>query len=160
MRFWKKLSVTKKISLADQILKLDLPTVNKIFSEAQMKRTFEGILERVPDDKISSFSSDQEVATWRKIGLEAIARNEVGVILLSGGQGTRLGSDKPKALFDLGLPSRKSLLQIQAEKIKKLESLAGGVIPWYIMTSESTDSQMREALEKSKYFGLNHVCTE
>ena len=120
-----------------------------------MKMTFEGILERFPDEKISSFSSDQEVETWRKIGLEAIARNEVGVVLLSGGQGTRLGSTQPKALFDLGLPSRKSLLQIQAEKIKKLESLAGGVISWYIMTSESTDKQMREALEKSKYFGLD-----
>ena len=139
--------------LADQILNIDLPTVNKTFSEAQMKMAFEGTLERFPDEKISSNSSDME--TWGKIGLEAIARNEVGVILLSGGQGTRLGSDKPKALFDLGLPSRKSLLQIQAEKIKKLESLAGGVIPWYIMTSKSTDHQMREALEKSKYFGLN-----
>ena len=154
MRFWKKLSVTQQISLGNQILNLDLPAVSKTFSEAQMKMTFEGTLERFPDEKISSFSSDQEVETWRKVGLEAIARNEVGVVLLSGGQGTRLGSTQPKALFDLGLPSRKSLLQIQAEKIKKLESLAGGAISWYIMTSESTDKQMREALEKSKYFGL------
>ena len=155
MRFWKELSDSEQISLADQILNLDLPTVNRTFSEAQMKTTFEGTLERFPDEKISSFSSDLGMDTWRKIGLEAIARNEVGVVLLSGGQGTRLGSTQPKALFDLGLPSRKSLLQIQAEKIKKLESLAGGVIPWYIMTSESTDKQMREALEKSKYFGLD-----
>ena len=153
LRFWKELSDSEQISLADQILNLDLPTVNKTFSEAQMKMKFEGILERFPDEKISSFSSDGD--TWRKVGMEAIARNEVGVVLLSGGQGTRLGSDKPKALFDLGLPSRKSLLQIQAEKIKKLESLAGGVIPWYIMTSESTDHQIQEALGKSKYFGLD-----
>ena len=141
--------------LADQILNIDLPTVNKTFSEAQTKMTFEGSLERFPDEKISSYSSDMEGETWRKIGLEAIASNEVAVVLLSGGQGTRLGSDQPKALFDIGLPSRKSLLQIQAEKIKKLESLAGGVIPWYIMTSESTDQLMREALEKSKYFSLD-----
>ena len=155
MRFWKKLSVTKQLSLCNQILSLDLHAINKTFREAQTKRTFEGTLERFPDEKISSSSSDMERETWKKIGLEAIASNEVAVVLLSGGQGTRLGSDKPKALFDIGMPSRKSLLQIQAEKIKKLESLAGGVIPWYIMTSKSTDYQMREALGKSKYFGLD-----
>jgi len=156
LRFWKELSPSQQLSLADQIIELDMPSINKIFKEAQISKHFEGNLERLSSDMISSsYSSEGDLDNWKKIGMEAIARNEVCVVLLSGGQGTRLGSDKPKALFDIGLPSKKSLLQIQAEKIKKLESLADGVIPWYIMTSESTDANIKETLDASKSFGLD-----
>jgi len=77
------------------------------------------------------------------------------VILLAGGQGTRLGSDKPKALFDVGLPSKKSLLQIQAERIRKMEDLSGGKIVWYVMASQATVDDITDAFETHNYFGFD-----
>lgn len=100
--------------------------------------------------------SAAELAQWRQVGLNAVARNEVAVVLLAGGQGTRLGLLAPKGCFDVALPSHRSLFQIQAEKIRRVEQLALALatVQWYIMTLGATREATERFFAEHKYFGL------
>ena len=121
-------------------------------------------LEPLPEVATASIldSNPADIQTWYDAGLKQVAESNVAVVLMAGGQGTRLGSSAPKGCFDIGLLSKKSLFQLQAERIAKLQELAktthgveSPVIPWYIMTSGPTRKPTEEFFEKNKYFGLD-----
>ncbi|KAI6250908.1 UDP-N-acetylglucosamine pyrophosphorylase [Erysiphe necator] len=168
LTFFESLSSSEKDSLLSQLSSIDPEYVNKIADQtlncSTKKKDDQGSLETIPQSATASTidSSSEEIETWHDIGLNLIARNEVAVVLMAGGQGTRLGSSLPKGCFNINLPSGKSLFQLQAERIIKVQELAkqrvGGnsriIVPWYIMTSGPTREPTENFLESNGYFGL------
>ncbi|KAK6631787.1 hypothetical protein RUM43_013851 [Polyplax serrata] len=167
LQFWDELNETEKETLLNDIVNVNLNETVKYFEK--VNQTHHGdtksnlILEPVPHQLHGSLKcTDKETLdSYREIGLKEISEGHVGVLLLAGGQGTRLGVPYPKGMFNVELPSKKTLFQLQAERILKLQRLADekystcSIIMWYIMTSPATTKMTHEFLEKHKYFGLD-----
>ncbi|PBP17833.1 UDP-N-acetylglucosamine pyrophosphorylase [Diplocarpon rosae] len=167
--FYDTLSVPEKATLFEQLSSFNPEHINTITDRAlnpppQTKDAEkETGLEPLPGSATASILDSQmeDLEKWHKSGLKLIADNKVAVVLMAGGQGTRLGSSDPKGCFNIGLPSEKSLFQIQAERIRKVQRLAqkqGGkadvVIPWYVMTSGPTRGPTEKYFQENGYFGL------
>lgn len=170
-KFWSKLSEVERAALTAQLDALDIERVNRIYKKAVSSESTSSdpgsqaeSIEPLPKGASDSAGVSEKDEEWRRIGLEAIARGEVGVLLMAGGQGTRLGSSAPKGCYDIGLPSHKTLFQYQAERIARLQTVAeqetgksagSVVIPWYVMTSGPTRRETQHFFAINSYFGLD-----
>jgi UDP-N-acetylglucosamine/UDP-N-acetylgalactosamine diphosphorylase len=79
---------------------------------------------------------------------------QVAVLMVAGGQGTRLGSSAPKGCFTIAPHSGKSIYQLQAEKVLSLSRRVGRAVPFLVMTSPMTDVETREFFAAHGRFGL------
>ena len=165
--FYDELSNEEKAELYDRLSSIDPKYINEIVQKAlhtpQDVGKEETRLEPLPDEATASIldSDPTAIEQWHSSGLDLVANGKVAVILMAGGQGTRLGSSAPKGCFNIGLPTQKSLFQIQAERIWKVQQLAekksgkkNVIVPWYVMTSGPTRGPTEKFFEENKYFGL------
>merc|ERR1711934_113622 len=165
---WDDLDAKQQEDFRAELTALDLKEVCGYFARTaeSMKNTTEKL-----DDKMQPLqesqcgavikSSDRELASYANASYEEISKGKVGILLLAGGQGTRLGTSYPKGMYNVGLPSKKTLFQLQAERIRSLQQLAeartgrAGKIAWYIMTSASTVKPTSDFFAENNYFGLD-----
>ncbi|MCJ1388545.1 UDP-N-acetylglucosamine pyrophosphorylase [Xylographa bjoerkii] len=167
--FYDELDVKHKAALFGQLSSIDPDHINTIAEKAlhppkqPSGDELANVLEPLPESAVASIldSKSEDIKSWYSSGIDLVAEGKVAVVLMAGGQGTRLGSSEPKGCFNIGLPSGKSLFQIQAERIWKVQQLAEKqhgmkniVIPWYVMTSGPTRDPTEKFFQEHDYFGL------
>ena len=97
----------------------------------------------------------QKKDTFSKIGIEAIKACKVGAILLAGGQGTRLGFDKAKGMYNIGVNKELYIFEQLIANLMKVTEQADAWIPLYIMTSDKNDEQTRAFFKEHNFFGYH-----
>lgn len=92
---------------------------------------------------------------YEEIGLAAIKEGKVGAVLLAGGMGTRLGSDGPKGIYDIGETKPVYIFQRLIENTLEVVNKAGSMIPFFIMTSDVNHDTTVSFFEEHDYFGYD-----
>ncbi|KAK0539700.1 UDP-N-acetylglucosamine pyrophosphorylase [Tilletia horrida] len=168
---WDTLSAEQQHALAAQLASIDVERVNTVYKTATKAEadanahsasgSSSGGSSIRPPPKDSLIDTASGSSKAHQLGLQAVSQGKVALILMAGGQGTRLGSSAPKGTYDIELPSHKSLFQLQAERIVRLTQLAAqasngskAAIPWFIMTSEPTHQPTIDFFKKHNFFGL------
>ena len=151
MRCYDDLSNEEKNALLTQIETLDLSvTQHAQRHEAPAARGMISPLQAMERPEILAREEQ-----FREIGLDAIRQGRIGAVLLAGGMGTRLGSDDPKCMYDIGLTHTVYIMQRLIENTMDVVREAGVFIPFFIMTSDKNHDKTVNFLKEQNYFGYD-----
>lgn len=151
LAWWDKLDDRQRRQLLQQLERIDLEKLGGLY--ARREESFEvPASERIAPIPVVRFESDNREA--RALGERSLREGGVAVILVAGGQGSRLGFEHPKGMYPIGPVSDHSLFQIHAEKVLALRRRYGRPIPFLIMTSPINHDETQEFFQQNRYFGL------
>ncbi len=90
---------------------------------------------------------------FEDLGLSAIQKQKVGAVLLAGGMGTRLGSDEPKGVYNIGLTKDLYIFECLINNLLDVVKKADAWVPLFIMTSDKNHERTTEFFKEHDFFG-------
>ncbi len=151
LRYYDTLSETKQADFIQQVAETDFSVVTRIGKkEAAKKESSISPIAAMTLDEIYA-----EKSHYEETGIEAIRSGKVGAVLLAGGMGTRLGSDNPKGMYDIGITKP---IYIFERIIKNLFDVVDQTKAWihlFVMTSDKNHEITMAFFEEHEYFGYD-----
>ncbi|MFM7928470.1 MAG: UTP--glucose-1-phosphate uridylyltransferase [Pirellula sp.] len=153
---WQSLSQSQRQGLADQISQVDFDGIRREMgsqertldwgklSQSALPPSAVRLADTTPQDRLKAI--DQ--------GELAIASGKVAMVLVAGGQGTRLGFDLPKGMYPIGPISGRTLFQMHVDSLRGAMRRFGVSIPLLVMTGPSTHEPTIRYFQENGNLGL------
>jgi UDP-N-acetylglucosamine/UDP-N-acetylgalactosamine diphosphorylase len=151
LAWWDKLDFKERRQLLEQLQAIDFSQLQELFGLRDKAYSLPSP-EKISPAPVVRLGTDDRDA--RRLGEEALTRGEVAVLVVAGGQGSRLGFEHPKGMFPISPVKNKSLFQIHCEKVLALNRRYGKKIPFLVMTSPATHAETEAYFRQKRYFGL------
>ncbi len=154
---WDALTDSQREKLAAQIDGIDFTRLATLYENRDHLVDVAALVDRAkepPAYKLESDDNSIKRSDAMQAGRDALAAGKVAVLVVAGGQGTRLGFDHPKGMFPIGPVGETTLFQIHVEKIIARGRQYGRSIPFCVMTSPATHDETVEFFARHERFGL------
>ena len=148
LRFESELTDEQKKKLYSQIESLDFDLLKNIEEKPALNK---GVISPLKAMELTEINAYRE--ELKNIGLDAIRNGKVGAVMLAGGMGTRLGSDNPKGMYNVGITRKLYIFQCLINNLFDVVHESGSYIPLFIMTSDLNYESTTEFFEDKDYFG-------
>lgn len=148
LKYYDELTEEEKTKLLAQIEELDFSVLEYCKNNPANRK---GIISPLAAMQLEDI--EKKRAQYTEIGLEEIKRGRVAAVLLAGGMGTRLGSDGPKGMYDIGITRPVYIFQRLVENMLEVVRRAGAWFHLFIMTSDRNHEVTEEFFEQHEYFG-------
>ena len=99
LKYYETLSEEEREALLAQIDATDMEILKACGHREELTRR--GVI--TPLSVMQLAEIEENRASFTDTGIEAIREGRVGAVLLAGGMGTRLGSEDPKGMYNVGL---------------------------------------------------------
>lgn len=150
LKYYDELTETEKNILIEQINNIDWDFVSYLNHSDNKKNSVIAPIQAMTLDEIAKNEN-----RYKEIGLNAIKEGKLCLLLLAGGQGTRLGFDKPKGCFNMGLSKDLYIFELLIEHTLDVVKEAGCFIHMYIMCSDINYQDTTDFFEAHNYFGYS-----
>lgn len=151
LKYYDELNEKEKDELLSQIEATDMEILDACnHKEDLVKR---GVIEPLAAMELSEIEASK--GRFTDIGLEAIRSGKVGAVLLAGGMGTRLGSDNPKGMYNVGITHELYIFQCLINNLLDVVHQADTWIHLFVMTSDKNNEATVSFMEEHAYFGYN-----
>lgn len=151
LKNYETLTNDQKESLLSQIQNTDFSVLE--LAKQQGKLGEKGVITPLKAMEIPEIELKKN--EFMEAGLEALKKGKVGAVLLAGGMGTRLGSDKPKGMYNIGITKDVFIFERLIANLLEVVKQAGKFVPLFVMTSDKNHEDTVNFLEEKKYFGYD-----
>lgn len=148
LRYYDELDPKQQCTLLCQIAETDFSVVR-----AGKEEGARGVITPIPVTELDDIKANRD--RFINAGLEEIRAGKVGAVLLAGGMGTRLGSDAPKGVYNVGITRDLYIFECLINNLMDVVRLAGNFIHLFIMTSDKNHETTVNFLKEKDFFGYD-----
>ncbi len=148
-KYFDELNDTEKQALIDQICCTDMEIIENCKHMEELAKR--GVIEPLSAMELPEIEENK--ASFTATGIDAIKAGKVGAVLLAGGMGTRLGSDNPKGMYNIGINRELYIFECLINNLLDVVKQADAWIHLFVMTSEKNNDATVDFLEEHNFFG-------
>ena len=151
LKYYDELSAEEKQALLAQIEATDMTVLEACHHREEIAQ--KGVITPLAAMQLDEIEAGREEFT--AVGLDAIRAGKVGAVLLAGGMGTRLGSDDPKGMYNVGLTRELYIFECLINNLTDVVKQAGAWIHLFVMTSDKNHEATVKFLTEHDFFGYS-----
>ncbi len=151
LKYFDELTEDEKNELLTQIEETDFSMVELCADGG--KSVKKGSITPLSVMQLSEIEENKEL--YFNAGVSAIKSGKVGAVLLAGGMGTRLGSDAPKGMYNIGETRDVYIFERIVRNLMDAVDITGSWIHLFIMTSDKNHESTIGFFKEKNYFGYN-----
>ncbi len=149
LKYYDELGEQEKEALLAQIEATDMSLLAACRHREDLAK--KGVITPLAAMQLSEIEENR--GKFTAIGVEAIKAGKVGAVLLAGGMGTRLGSDNPKGMYNVGLTRELYIFECLVNNLLDVVKRTDVWIHLFVMTSDKNHEATVSFLKEHEYFG-------
>lgn len=151
LKYYEELSGAEKEALLTQIEETDMSILAACKNKEELSK--KGVITPLAAMELDEIEANKE--SFYNTGIKAIKEGRVGALLLAGGMGTRLGSDDPKGMYNVGITRELYIFECLVNNMMDVVKQADAWIHLFIMTSDKNNDATIKFLTEKEFFGYN-----
>lgn len=151
LNYYEELKEEEKEELLAQIAETDFSVVEACMHKEELAG--KGKITPLAAMELAEIEAGRD--GYFKTGIQAVRDGKVGAVLLAGGMGTRLGSDDPKGMYNIGITKDMYIFERLIGNLMDVVKQADAFIHLFVMTSDKNHAATVKFLKEHAFFGYN-----